>query len=188
MLPVTLRSPVARLDMPTRADAPAITEACQDAEIARWTTIPTPYGPRDAHAFVDALVGPGWASDREYTWAIRRPSSTWLEGVVAFRPAHRDIGFWLAPSARGHGLMAEAVRLVTGWAFEQGHEDVYWECFVGNRASAAVARRAGFAYTGTGPGLIPGRDGTPVTCWKGLLRADGRSASDLPWPAAALDA
>lgn len=188
MLPVTLRSPLVRLDLPTRADAPAITEACQDPELARWTTIPVPYRPRDAHAFVDALVGPGWASDREYTWAIRRPSSTWLEGVVAFRTAHRDIGFWLAPSARGHGLMAEAVRLVTTWAFAQGHPDVYWECFVGNRASAAVARRVGFGYTGTGPGIIPGRDGTAVTCWKGLLRADGQPVSDLPWPAESLPA
>lgn len=67
MLPVTLESARVRLDMPTRADTAAITDACQDPEIVRWTTIPQPYRAQDAQSFVDALVGPGWASDREYT-------------------------------------------------------------------------------------------------------------------------
>lgn len=184
MLPVTLESARVRLDLPTRADTVAITKACQDPDVVRWTSIPTPYRPQDAHAFIDALVGPGWASDREYTWAIRRPGSTWLAGIIGWRTARRDLGFWLAPSARGAGLMHEAVALVVGWAFEQGAPDVYWECYEGNTASAAVARRAGFSYTGTGDALIPHRDGTAATAWKGLRRADGRPASDLAWPAA----
>jgi RimJ/RimL family protein N-acetyltransferase len=183
---VVLSSPLVRLDLPTRADTPAITAACADPDIQRWTTVPSPYRPQDAQAFVDALVGPGWASGRECTWAIRRPTSTWLEGVVSFRAEHRDLGFWLAPSARGLGLMSAAVDLVVEWAFASGHEDVYWECFLGNRASAGVAQRAGFAYTGTAPGLIPGRDGERVTCWTGLRRADGTAASDRPWPAESL--
>ena len=182
MRPVTLSSERVRLDVPTRADVAAITEACQDPEIVRWTTIPTPYSAKDAATFVDALVGPGWASDREYTWAIRRRGSTWLDGVVSYRTAHRDLGFWLAPAARGTGLVREAVELVVGWAFEQGAPDVYWECYEGNVASARVARAAGFAFTGTGDALIPGRGGTPVPAWKGLRRADGMPASDLPWP------
>jgi len=182
MMPVTLTSSLVRLDMPTRADTVAITDACQDADVQRWTTIPTPYRPQDAHAFIDALVGPGWASDREYTWAIRRPTSTWLEGVISFRTEHRDLGFWLAPSARGLGLMTAAVALVVDWVFANGRDEVYWECFVGNVPSAAVARRSGFGYTGVAPGIVPGRDGAAVSCWTGLLRADGRPASDLPWP------
>lgn len=178
-----LESARVRLDVPTRADAAAITEACQDPDIVRWTTIPTPYTARDATTFVDALVGPGWASDREYTWAIRRQGSTWLEGVIGYRTAHRDLGFWLAPSARGAGLVHDAVELVVDWAFEHGAPDVYWECYAGNVASAAVARAAGFSFTGTGEALIPARDGSPVPAWKGLRRADGAPASDLPWPA-----
>jgi RimJ/RimL family protein N-acetyltransferase len=183
MIPVVLESERVRLEVPTRADTVAITEACQDPEIQRWTTIPRPYRPRDAQAFVDALVGPGWASDREYTWGIRRPGSIWLEGVIGYRTAHRDLGFWLAPSARGAGLMHDAVELVVAWAFDQGAPDVYWECYVGNVPSATVARRAGFAYTGTGDALVPNRDGSPAAAWKGLRRADGAPASDLPWPA-----
>jgi RimJ/RimL family protein N-acetyltransferase len=182
MLPVSLGSARVHLDVPTRADTAAITEACQDPDIVHWTTVPTPYTPRDAATFVDALVGPGWASDREYTWAIRRAGSTWLEGVIGYRTAHRDLGFWLAPTARGEGLVHEAVELVVGWAFAQGAPDVYWECYAGNTASAAVARAAGFSYTGSGPALIPGRGGAPTTAWKALRRADGAPASDRSWP------
>ncbi|OIH97017.1 GNAT family N-acetyltransferase [Curtobacterium sp. MCBA15_001] len=182
MLPVTLRSDRVLLEVPTRADTVAITEGCQDPEVIRWTTIPTPYRPQDAAAFVDALVGPAWASDREYTWAIRQPGSTWLDGVISYRTARRDLGFWLAPSARGKGLVHDAVRMVADWAFERGAPDVSWECYLGNTASAAVARRAGFSYTGTGEANIPNRDGSPTTAWKGLLRADGTPASDLSWP------
>lgn len=182
MLPVTLWSERVLLEVPTRADTVAITEGCQDPEVIRWTTIPTPYRPQDAAAFVDALVGPGWASDREYTWAIRQPGSTWLDGVISWRTERRDLGFWLAPSARGRGLVHDAVSLVVGWAFDRGAPDASWECYVGNTASAAVARRAGFAYTGTGDADIPQRDGSPTPAWKGRLRADGVPASDLPWP------
>lgn len=183
MRPVVLTSDRLRLDVPTRVDAAAITEACQDPDVIRWTTIPTPYTTKDATTFVDALVGPGWASDREYTWAIRRAGSTWLDGVISWRTAHRDLGFWLAPSARGAGVMHEAVELVVRWAFDQGAPDVYWECYAGNTASASVARAAGFSFTGTGTPLVPGRDGATVSAWKGLRRADGSPASDLPWPA-----
>ncbi|WIB35322.1 GNAT family N-acetyltransferase [Curtobacterium sp. MCJR17_043] len=186
MLPVTLESARVRLDVPTRTDAPAITQACQDPEIVRWTTIPQPYRQQDATTFVDALVGPGWASDREYTWAIRRPGSTWLDGVISYRTARRDLGFWLAPSARGLGLVHDAVELVVGFAFDRGAPDVYWECYVGNTASAAVARRAGFAYTGTGDALVPNRDGSPRRRVEGAP-SGGRHPGVGPALAARLD-
>ncbi|WIA99071.1 GNAT family N-acetyltransferase [Curtobacterium sp. MCBA15_012] len=184
MLPVTLSSARVRLDVPTRADTAAITAGCQDPDVVRWTTVPTPYTEHHARSFVDALVGPGWASDQEYTWAIRRTGSTWLEGVVSYRTSYRGLGFWLAPSARGAGLVHEAVELVVAWAFSQGAPDVYWECWEGNTGSARVARRAGFSYTGTAPARVPDRDGDPTTAWTGLRRADGAPASDRPWPAA----
>jgi len=186
MLPVTLSSDRVRLSVPTRSDTAAVTEGCQDPDVVRWTTVPTPYTERDARTFVDALVGPGWASDREYTWGIRRAGSDWLVGVVSFRTEHRDLGFWLAPAARGAGIMHDAVELVVGWAFDRGAPDVYWECWEGNVGSAAVARAAGFSFTGTGTARIPDRDGGPTRAWTGLRRADGTPTSDLPWPTASL--
>lgn len=185
MLPVTLESERVRLDLPTRADTVAIAAACSDSAIQRWTTVPSPYTPQHAHSFVDALVGPGWASGRERTWAIRERNSTWLRGVVSLRTEHRDIGFWLAPDARGKGLMTAAVDLVLAYAFtDLGWEDVYWECNVGNLASAAVARRCGFGFTGTGIGLLAGRDGSPNLVWHGVRRPE--PAAESSWPAETL--
>ncbi|MGH2856147.1 MAG: GNAT family N-acetyltransferase, partial [Solirubrobacteraceae bacterium] len=34
------------------ADRPALVAACQDAEIARWTSVPAPYGDADARAYL----------------------------------------------------------------------------------------------------------------------------------------
>lgn len=184
MIPVVLESARVRLDVPTRADTAAIVAGCQDSEVARWTTVPQPYGPEHARSFVDALVGPGWASDREYTWAIRRSGSALLEGVIGYRTEQRDVGFWLAPAARGAGLVHDALELVVTWAFEQGAPDVAWECYEGNTASAAVARAAGFSFTGSGPAANPGRDGGPTPAWHARRRADGAPASDLSWPTA----
>ena len=35
------------------ADAPALLAVCQDPEIARWVTIPQPFLPADADAFIE---------------------------------------------------------------------------------------------------------------------------------------
>jgi RimJ/RimL family protein N-acetyltransferase len=184
MLPVTLTSDLVRLDLPMRSDVAAITEACQDEAVQEYTTVPSPYRESDARRFVDALVGPGWASGETLTWAVRRPDSTWLQGVISFRMLHHDIGFWLAPWARGSGLMTEATRLVVDYAHrELAQPEVYWECFVGNIGSAAVARRTGFVYTGDGEGLYPYRDGSPAHVWKGLHHAEPPLEPVLEWPA-----
>jgi hypothetical protein len=46
---------VALLATPTRADVDTITELCQDTEIQRWTTIPSPYTREDAEKFLADL-------------------------------------------------------------------------------------------------------------------------------------
>ena len=39
-------------------DVPAITAICQDAEIPRWTTVPTPYTEDNAREFVSEMTAP----------------------------------------------------------------------------------------------------------------------------------
>nr|WP_239452062.1 GNAT family N-acetyltransferase [Frondihabitans sp. PAMC 28766] len=105
-----------------------------------------------------------------------------LVGVISIRLMHHDIGFWAAPDVRGLGLTTEAVRLVADWAFDEGLDDVLWEGYVGNLGSAGVARRAGFTYTGTGPGLQPDRDRGHPACWKGRLGRDDDREPKPNWP------
>lgn len=60
-----------------------------------------------------------------------------------------QIGYWLAPNARGRGLATRAAILLTRWLFGLGAKRVFLTIVAGNEASVAVARRAGFVYEGT---------------------------------------
>ncbi|WP_423918573.1 GNAT family N-acetyltransferase [Frigoribacterium sp. 2-23] len=184
MRPFVLESSGLRLEVPGTADIPAIVEACSDPDVVRFTTVPTPYHRGDAEFFLSQIVDFGWSTGREYTWGVREPGSSLLLGMVSLRLRAHDIGFWLAPQARGRGLMSRAVTLVADWAFtEGGLPDVLWEGYVGNDGSAAVARRAGFTYTGVGPGLHPGRDGGRPSCWKARLLSTDDRTPRAGWPA-----
>lgn len=60
-----------------------------------------------------------------------------------------QVGYWIAPGARGRGYATRAAILVTRWLFDQGAARVFLTVVAGNEGSAAVARRAGFVYEGT---------------------------------------
>ncbi|NIJ04227.1 GNAT family N-acetyltransferase [Frigoribacterium faeni] len=183
MQPFVLESPVLRLEVPGPADVEAIVDACQDPVLQRFTTVPTPYDRSDARFFLDRIVRHGWSTGREATWGLRGPGSSLLLGIVSVRLGTRDVGFWTVPAARGRGLMTEALRLVADWALGEGGVDqLHWEGYVGNDASAAVARKAGFRYAGVGPGMHPGRDGGRPLCWKARLRADDDRSPKAGWP------
>jgi RimJ/RimL family protein N-acetyltransferase len=84
-----------------------------------------------------------------------------------------EVGFWLAPGARGAGLGSRAVTLVVGWLFEQaGLRRVELSTAPDNERALALARRLGF----TREGVMRQRDverGRPVdVVWFGLLREE----------------
>ncbi len=134
------------LRMPSAGDAADITEACQDPEIIRFTTIPTPYHLSDARAWL-AKHEPGsdwWASP---TWAITQGGPRW-GGTVDLRldgAQGAEIGYLVAPWMRGHQAATRAVRLACAWGFMAlGLEVIRWYANVGNEASRAVATKVGF--------------------------------------------
>lgn len=188
MQPFVLESDRLRLEVPRTADIGAVYDACQDERLQSFTTVPIPYTFQDAQYFVSQLVERGWTTGREYTWGLREPGSSLLVGMISIRLMNRDLGFWSAPEIRGRGLMTEAVRLVADWAFGEGLADVLWEGYVGNQGSASVARRAGFSYVGSGPGLQPGRDRGHPMCWKGRLGATDDRSMKAGWPPEAIPA
>jgi RimJ/RimL family protein N-acetyltransferase len=48
----------------TLSDAPALTRACQDPEIPRWTVVPSPYEERHAHDFIAGCAASSARSSR----------------------------------------------------------------------------------------------------------------------------
>jgi hypothetical protein len=57
----------------TADDVPAIAAICQDAEIPRWTIVPTPYSDEDARGFVPAMTSPDLEDARDVTmwsWSL----------------------------------------------------------------------------------------------------------------------
>jgi ribosomal-protein-alanine N-acetyltransferase len=72
-------------------------------------------------------------------------------GLYRIDQHHRrgEVGFWLAPAARGRGLGIRAVRLVTNWAFESlGFHRVEITTTPDNAATLALAARLGFTEEG----------------------------------------
>lgn len=134
---VTLRALVDR-------DADAITRACQDPDIIRWTTIPTPYEREHAIDWIRSHGEDWWANP---TWAITEGSDDW-GGSIDLRldgAGGAEVGYLVAPWLRGHQVATRALRLACTWAFNAlGIEVVRWYANVGNEASRAVAEHVGF--------------------------------------------
>ena len=180
MIPVALTTPRLVLDQPTAADVDATAEYCTDPLFERYLTTPWPYTRSDAEGFIGSHVPAGWASDGEYTWALRVDGE--FAGVIGARTGRSDVGFWLGAPFRGHGYMAEALGAVADFWFGLRHPALRWECVVGNAASAATARAAGFAYTGVAPADVVARDGSRPPSWHGILRASDARDRKPGWP------
>ena len=77
-------------------------------------------------------------------------------GLRGFDPAVRraELGWWLAPGARGRGVAAAAVDLVAAWSLGAplGLRQVWARIDPANRASADVAAAAGFHRLGAAGG------------------------------------
>jgi RimJ/RimL family protein N-acetyltransferase len=157
MDPVELSDDRLLLRLPVRADVDDITRACQDPELQRWIPVPVPYDRVHGTQWVDDTES-SWAEDRELRWVIvdREADDGAGSGPIGAIGLHardasmREIGFWMAPWARGRGVMTDAVRLTCRWGFaELGLERIEWWANVGNYASRRVAEKVGFTMEGT---------------------------------------
>jgi len=196
MEPFVLATDRVRLSVPTAADVDRVAEICADPDIARWTTVPSPYTREDAVGFVESFVADGWAQEKDFTWAVRAPGDAdgpvlgmvgiSREGAPGAQPAG-ELGFWCAPDARGRGLTTEAARLVVDWAVDPeglGLGVVRWRANVGNWASRRVAWKLGFTYEGL-LRRFGAQRGVLVDSWvASYVPGDPREPHE-PWPAEA---
>ena len=145
---------------PVEADVPAVTAACQDADIGRFLPlIPDPYTEADARHWL-AHTARGWAGQiDEKAFAITRGGQ--MVGVVSLRPGAGGIGYWLAPGARGAGVMPRAVAAVIEWGrAEHGVSHFHLLAHPDNHASQRVAEKLGFRRVGDVTHAPAFRDGS----------------------------
>lgn len=126
-------------------------------DITYWTRIPWPY--ERVHAREHVQRAPAlFAAGTDAPFAVVDSISGVLLGSVglhklgaALDPRSallpNEIGYWLAPDARGRGICTRAVRLLVNWAFGTLDLDRVWlSVVVGNEVSRRVAERAGFVH------------------------------------------
>jgi RimJ/RimL family protein N-acetyltransferase len=130
-------------------DLDAVTAACQDPEIQRWTFVPSPYTRADAEAYLNSS-----AEGKSVNLLAVDADDDRLLGSFSVmqldrEPGYGEIGYWVSAEARGRGVATRAVRLLADWTREQlgltridvlPHKD--------NLASRRVAEKAGFVDTG----------------------------------------
>jgi RimJ/RimL family protein N-acetyltransferase len=154
-------------------DVPAVTAACQDAEIARWLAfVPEPYTEADARFYVEDCMA---ASEDRKPFAITNAETGEVIGSIDMRINRMQtghIGYWLAAEARGRGLTTAALRALSRWAIEElGLGRVELVTDPDNIASQRVAEKAGFRREGVLRSILVNRDGS---------RRDGVMFSLLP--------
>jgi RimJ/RimL family protein N-acetyltransferase len=140
------------LRVPRAGDADAITAACQDPEIPRWTRVPSPYTRENALEYLtrsEAEAKEGFAAA-----FLGFDTEGVLVGSFSIMEIDRgrgygEIGYWVAAEARGRGIAVRAVALMSEWAHDElGLEHIEILCHRDNRPSQRVAEKAGFVGTG----------------------------------------
>jgi len=136
-------------------DQPAYVEHLRDKGIADFMImIPFPYTPEHADFWVNLCLEKQKQQPHPTEFAIRRPDGFLLGGIAVMlhegKGSHRGaLGYWLAKSYRGHGLMTRAVRAMTAYGFDTlGLKRVEATAFVHNPASQRVLERAGLKREG----------------------------------------
>lgn len=123
--------------LPPEFESAALPEAMPPAFIARLSLRLAAQG-----------VPAPWCS----TFLIRRKRDGRLVGACGFKAApdegRVEVGYGVAPEARGEGAATAALRALAALAFEAGASEVLAEVEPANLASLAVVRKAGFEQIG----------------------------------------
>jgi RimJ/RimL family protein N-acetyltransferase len=129
----------------------ALTGMLGDPEILRFTRVPEPAPPGFARTWLESYEAgrrdgtreafAALGDDGEFLGLALAPSIDREAGEV-------ELGYLVAPAARGRGVATAILRELTRWAFEQGALRAELVINVGNPASERVAERCGFVREG----------------------------------------
>jgi RimJ/RimL family protein N-acetyltransferase len=123
-----------------------------DPEILHHTRVPEPAPPGFARTWLDRYEERRAEGTGEI-WAALDDAGTFLGLGMATEIDHEaselELGYIVAPEARGRGVATEILRRLTRWAFDElDVQRVTLLINVDNAASLVVAERAGFVREG----------------------------------------
>ena len=130
-------------------DAPALAGAINDPAVLRnLARVPSPYGIKDAQAFLALPHHPHMPRLLAFTRTRGAPR---LIGGCGLHPDENgapELGYWIARPYWGLGFATEAARAVVGMARASGVGNIRAGHFADNPASGNVLRKLGFCFTG----------------------------------------
>jgi len=132
-------------------DARCLARYANNGKVAQWLRdrFPHPYTRSDAHAFLSAVA----ALSVRTTFAVATEEEA-IGGIGLDFGAdvHRftaELGYWLGEPFWGRGIMTDAVRHFTAWAFHHFElHRIHATVFAGNQASVRVLEKADFQREG----------------------------------------
>jgi RimJ/RimL family protein N-acetyltransferase len=147
-----LSDEVIRLEPLDQRFVPDFEQLATDPEIVRFTRIPSVPDAGFVAGWVDRYIS-GWADGSRAGFAILSRDDEFLgmAAIVDLDLAGRqgEIGYMVAPAARGRGVAGRALRLVSGWALGAlDLERVELRISSDNEPSLRVAERLGFVREG----------------------------------------
>jgi ribosomal-protein-alanine N-acetyltransferase len=131
----------------THEHVPALLETMADPEVLRFTRTPDPMPDGWVEQWLARFDG-----HARVAWAIVDAGDRFL-GYAVSGPVDRaerevELGYAVAPEARGRGVATETLRLLTDWAFAEGLHRVTALISVDNPASSRVAEKVGYTLEG----------------------------------------
>lgn len=177
-IPARIEAGDLALRIPEGEDVDAIVAGCQDPEIARWTRVPSPYGPDDAREYLALARRERAEGSGAHYLIVDSVDDTLLGAAGLVRIDHQgrmaQVGYWLTRAARGRGVATRAVGALVDHAFDMGMLRIEAQVMVGNDSSCRVLSRLGFVEEGIRRS-VPARG-----CGVGPDRIDVHIFSQIP--------
>jgi RimJ/RimL family protein N-acetyltransferase len=129
-----------------------------DSDIGRFTRVPASPPPTFPESWL-ARYRAGRADGTREAFAVEDLADGTFLGVAVVPSIDAEartveLGYVIAPAARGRGVATEALRLMVPWAFEVlGARRLVLLISVDNEGSKIVARRSGFVFEGVLRGM-----------------------------------
>ena len=140
------------LERLNRRHLSAVRRLVGDPDVLRHTRIPEPPPARFAETWIDSYGASRELGTREGFAAIEGAGEfvgLGLAPEIDRAGGEVELGYIVAPTARGRGVATEILRLLTDWAFgELGAMRAYLVIDVENHASARVAEHCGYVREG----------------------------------------